>query len=71
MEAVLDAIQIAIVFLAFGPFLIWFILWIYILLPASMARLRGRSQLGWVLVSLIISPLFAIVLLWLLGKSRR
>lgn len=41
--------------------------WIY--LPASMAMKRGRSALGWVLLAWLISPLWAIVLLLILGDT--
>lgn len=44
-------------------------LWIFILLPMDMARVRGRSALFWVLASLVISPFFACPLLWLLGAA--
>ncbi|MEQ5826099.1 hypothetical protein J3456_01870 [Sulfitobacter sp. NFXS29] len=47
-----------------------FVLWIYILLPSDMAKTRGRSQVFWVLVSLLLTPLLAIVLLWLFGDAE-
>lgn len=34
------------------------ILWLYIFLPAKMARKRGRSTIGWILLFWIISPLW-------------
>ncbi len=46
---------------------LYLVFWIYILLPARMAESRGRSVVGWVLLSLIFSPIFACLLLWLLG----
>jgi hypothetical protein len=46
-----------------------FTIWIFILVPAGMARARGRGQLVWVLVSLIFSPLLAVLLLWALGDA--
>lgn len=48
---------------------LYFTLWIFILLPARMAEARGRSSLGWVIVSLFFSPVLAIFLLWLLGGA--
>jgi uncharacterized BrkB/YihY/UPF0761 family membrane protein len=50
-------------------FVVVFAIWLYILLPADMARKRRRSELGWVLLSLCISPLLACLLLWLLGDN--
>ena len=57
------------VFLLFGLAALYFILWIYILLPARMAEARGRSAFGWVLLSILFSPILACLLLWLLGNS--
>lgn len=48
-----------------------FILWLYIFLPVKMARKRGRSTIGWVLLFLIISPLWGIILLLVLGDSKQ
>jgi hypothetical protein len=53
----------------FGAALLWFTLWLYILVPARMARSRGRSAVVWVLLSLIFSPFFAIFFLWFLGAA--
>lgn len=46
------------------------VFWIYVLLPMGMAGRRGRSRFGWLLVSLIFSPLAAVILLLLLGKAQ-
>lgn len=46
-----------------------FVVWLLILLPASMARNRNRSAVGWVLVSCLFSPVVAVLLLALLGKA--
>ena len=46
---------------------IGYILWIHI--PAKMARNRGRSALGWVLLTWILQPLWTIILLAILGDS--
>jgi hypothetical protein len=48
---------------------LFFILWIYILLPAGMATNRGRSAFGWVVLSLLFSPILACLLLLLLGDN--
>ena len=47
------------------------ILWLYIFLPAKMARKRGRSPIGWVLLFWIISPLWGIIVLLVLGDSKQ
>lgn len=46
------------------------VLWFYIFLPARMARKRGRSILGWILLFWIISPLWGIIILLVLGDSK-
>jgi hypothetical protein len=48
---------------------LYFLLWLFILLPAGMATNRGRSAFGWVLVSVLFSPILACLLLWLLGNN--
>ena len=55
--------------LIFGLAALYFTLWLFILLPARMAEVRGRSALGWVLVSIFFSPILACLLLWLLGDN--
>ena len=47
------------------------ILWFYIFLPAKMARIRGRSTIGWILLFWIISPLWGIIVLLVLGDSKQ
>ncbi len=47
------------------------ILWLYIFLPAKMARKRGRSTMGWGLLFWIISPLWGIIVLLILGDSKQ
>ncbi len=46
-----------------------FMLWIYLFLPAQMAEERGRSGLGWVLISIFFSPVVAIIGLLVLGDT--
>ena len=52
-------------------FILWFVIWICILLPANMARTRGRSSVGWVIFGLVTNPLFACLVLWMIGDSGR
>ena len=47
------------------------ILWFYIFFPAKMARKRGHSTIGWVLLFWIISPLWGIIVLLVLGDSKQ
>ena len=56
-------------FLIFGLAALYFTLWFFILLPARMAEARGRSAFGWVLISILFSPILACLLLWLLGNN--
>lgn len=63
-----DAVSILFM-LVFGLIAIYFTLWLYILLPSEMAAKRGRSSVGWVLISLMCSPIFACLMLWLLGDN--
>lgn len=39
-------------------------------LPAQMARKRGRSALGWVLLFWFLSPLWGAILLLVVGDSQ-
>lgn len=41
----------------------WFVLWVYILLPAGMARNRNRSAFIWVPIGIFGSPFLAVPLL--------
>jgi hypothetical protein len=52
-----------------GAFVLYLVIWLFILLPIGMARARNRSSVVWVLVSLILSPLVAIIALALLGAA--
>lgn len=45
--------------------------WLYIFLPAKMARKRGRSTIGWVVLFWVISPLWGIIVLLVLGDSKQ
>ena len=61
MEVVFSAV--------FGLLALFFVLWLYILLPAGMAERRNRSQLIWVLISFFGSPFLACLLLLALGDA--
>ena len=50
---------------------VFFLFWLWILLPAKMAKKRGRSRLGWVLLFWIISPFWGIIALLILGDSKK
>jgi len=41
--------------------------WLWVWVPMEMARKRYRSQAGWVFVSVLLSPILSIVLLFWLG----
>lgn len=56
--------------LLWALFVLYVLLWLYILLPAEMARNRGRSQAVWVLFSILVTPFLAILLLWALGEAE-
>lgn len=49
-----------------GLFVLWFF---WVRLPAKMARERGRSALGWVLLTWMLTPVWTIILLLILGDS--
>lgn len=59
----------SVVMVVLGLLALYLVIWIYILLPARMAETRGRSALGWVLLSVFFSPLLACLLLWLLSDN--
>ena len=48
-----------------------FMMWLLIFLPANMAKKRGRSAIGWVLLFWIITPFWGIIALLVLGDSKR
>ena len=56
--------------LVIGLIALFFVLWLYILLPAGMAERRNRSRLIWVLISLVGSPILACLLLLALGDAE-
>ncbi|WP_281973139.1 hypothetical protein [Ruegeria faecimaris] len=46
-----------------------FVIWLWIIVPMNMAQNRNRSGLIWVLISIVGSPLLAILLLYALGDA--
>lgn len=52
-----------------GFAVLFFIVWLYVLLPSDMARERRRDPMVWVLISIVGSPLLAILLLMALGDA--
>ena len=53
-----------------GLLSLFFVIWLYILLPAGMAERRNRSRLVWVLISFVGSPILACLLLLALGDAE-
>lgn len=67
-----ETIPIIAIIIALIPILwLYIVLWLYIFLPAKMARKRGRSTIGWILLFWIISPLWGIIILLVLGDSKQ
>lgn len=54
-----------------GAIIALLFLWFFwVRLPAQMARKRGRSALGWVLLFWFLSPLWGAILLLIVGDSQ-
>ena len=51
--------------------LVILLLLLYIALPIKMAKKRGRSAIGWVLVFFMITPLWGSIVLCVLGDSKK
>lgn len=64
----MEDILIPILAISFA-FLIIYLLFIY--LPMKMARKRGRSAFGWILIFWILNPLCGAILLLVLGDSQQ
>ena len=58
----------ALIIVSVAILVVLWLFWIHI--PASMARNRGRSALGWVLLACVLSPLWIIIILLILGDSK-
>jgi hypothetical protein len=56
-----------IVFGSIAALLFFWFFWVR--LPAQMARKRGRSVLGWVLLTWILSPIWTVIILLIVGDS--
>ena len=52
-------------------FIVAFLWFVFAFVVAAGARNRGRSGMGWFILSVIISPLFAGIALLFLGSYRR
>lgn len=46
-------------------------IWLVFVVPARMAARRNRSVTAWILISLVLSPIAAILLLWGIGAAPR
>lgn len=51
-------------------FSLLFLWYFWVRLPAQMARKRGRSALGWVLLFWLLSPIWGVILLLIVGDSQ-
>ena len=58
----------ALIIVSVAILVVLWLFWIHI--PASMARNRGRSALGLVLLAWVLSPLWIIIILLILGDSK-
>lgn len=47
------------------------LIWLYILLPYNMAKKRGRSALGWIILFWLITPIWGIIFLLIVGNSEK
>ena len=45
-------------------------IYLWVVIPARMARKRGRSEVGWVLLGFCIFPFGVYILLAILGDSK-
>jgi len=61
---------LTVITILWAAFVLYVVLWLYILLPAGMAKNRGRSQTVWVLLSVLVTPFLAILLLWAFGDAE-
>ena len=57
--------------IVFGAIAALVVLWLFwVRIPAQMARSRGRSALGWVLLTWMLTPVWTIILLLIVGDSN-
>lgn len=45
-------------------------IYLWCVIPARMARKRGRSEVGWVILAWCISPFWVYILLAILGDTK-
>lgn len=50
---------------------LFFAYWLYIGITRRMAKNRHRDPLGWILLSLFVSPLLTWIILLIVGDSKR
>ena len=53
-----------------GAFVVALMFWLLFYLPITVAKRRGRSPIGWVLLFWFITPLWGVIALMILGDSR-
>lgn len=58
---------IIVIAIVFSLLFLWYF---WVRLPAQMARKRGRSALGWVLLFWFLSPIWGVILLLIVGDSQ-
>ena len=58
---------IIVIAIVFSLLFLWYF---WVSLPAQMARKRGRSALGWVLLFWFLSPIWGVILLLIVGDSQ-
>ena len=49
---------------------IWLLYLIYIRVTSKMAKKRGRDQLGWILLSIFVSPILAWIILLIVDDAK-
>ena len=52
-------------------FAIALVLLFWVIIPVNMATKRGRSGFGWFVFTLIITPIWTIIILAILGDSKK
>ena len=52
-----------------SPLALGFFLWLWVIVPAKMAKKRNREPAIWVILSVIASPLVAIIALLAVGDT--
>ena len=52
-----------------GPIVVIFCIWLWVIVPAKMAKKRHREPAIWVILSVIASPLVAIIALLAVGDA--